>query len=330
MKRFFFPAIVAALCGIHCAIASPVARKAYVMPKLKMTELKKFKKITPKVEESYFESKGKEKPDEGKEWSYIMLPYELCGEGKNVKDGEKIDHPLYVDKLKVHVYVVLDMGMDKKKNAPKFVYLDKEIEYVDIPLPKQGTVRDESSRNSKGNLHVGRNEAVNAAVFFSPADMAKLSDELVAKKDKAEKISEVKMDENIAAVAVEFFHKDKEVTFLEQATAITNKTEYREKGIVVKKSIEKYLPKYWWRKERESMIQMRDISETPFAPFYSQAFPPTAKLYGGAAAGTAADDAPAETATDDGYVPPAATEPITEDEETTKSSKKKNKKNRNR
>ena len=325
MKHFFFPAVVAILCGIHCAVASPVARKAYVMPKLKKGEMK-LEKIVPKIEESYFK-KNNVKEDKVAEWKYLMIPYELCGKGKNVKSGEKVDYPLYVDELKVHVYIMFDMGRDQKKGAPKYVRLDKEITYVDIPLPKKGQMKEKGS-----SVQVGMNDTVNAAVFFSPADLAMLSDELVAKKDKAEKVSDVDLDKNIAAVAVEFFHKGEEVTDLENGNGIANKKEYKEKGIIVKPGADQFLTDYWWRKERESVIQMRDISETPFAPFYAQAFPPTSKLYGGsAAAAPSAADTTDTTGMDGGFVPPASTETTVEEEESTKSSsKKKNKKNRNR
>ncbi len=314
MKRFFFPALVAALCGIQCALASPVATKAYVKPLLKASDIKTLTPIQPQVAKEYFNC-DKAKKNECPKWYYLMIPYELRGKGQEPKNG-KIDYPLYVDELNVHVYILFDMGRNSKKGTTKYIRLDKEISYVDIMLPDQ----DKAEKK-------GLNKSVNAAVFFSPADMAKLSAEIVKESDKVEKVSQVeKVGERIAAVAVEFFHKGIEVTDL----GGKGSDEYKKKGIVANGASTDFTD-YWWRKEKESVIQMRDISETPFAPFYSQAFPPTAKLYGGAGPDKSGVPA-AEGDTDGGYVPATATEGTSSEEpDTGKSSSKKNrKKNRNR
>lgn len=308
MKRFFLPLAMTALCGLQQAIAAPDAESVEVELKLKASDAK-FLEIVPKdmADANYFNFETRKTPSPA--WFYMPIQYELRGECAS-KDG-KPDYPLYVPELKVHVYCLFDMGKKtggKSAGKTKFVMIDKEITYVDIPLPD----RDSSKKE-------GLNKKVYAAVFVSPADAARLGDEAVSKSDKADKISKVDFGKNLAAIAVEFRVGDVEVS-------IGEFKKKNPKGIVVKKEYANTLNDGWWKLENTSVIDLKSIAETPFAPFYAAAFPPTANLYGTPDSTSSSGSA---DSTGDTYVPSAATEDAPAEEPAdTGSKKKKSKKSR--
>ncbi len=302
MKRFLLPLVMTVLCGVQQAVAAPDAASAEAKLKLKSSDAE-FRPITPKdMDGNHYFKVDKNKKTAAPDWYCLMIPYELTGTCPS-KDG-KTDYPLYVPELKVHVYCLFDMGK-RASGAKKYVMIDKEITYVDIPLPERDAAKGE-----------GRNKNVYAAVFVSPADAARLMEESVKSKDKADKIK-VNLNDNLAAVAVEFRVGDVEVS--ESKSKSENP-----KGIVIKTD-DPHLNERWWKKENTSLIDLRAISETPFAPFYAGVFPPTANLYGSPISAV-----PAAPLMDPSgaYVPAAATEdsPAAAVEETGK--KKKGKKNR--
>ena len=303
MKRFFLPLAVAALCGLGCADAASTALSAEVVPTLKATDAKLLPlQIKRDSEISYF-GKTSDKV-EAPVWYYVNVPYELRGKGEGPDDK-----PLYVDALDVHIHLAFDMGRRKKGNN-KFVVIDKKIPYVELPLPDYDSSKKE-----------GLNKNVNAAVFFSPADLAKLSDEIIEKGGKPDKISKVDLSKRLAAVAVEFYYKDVECTDKD----VKKKDDYK-KGVLAKPEGSN-LGDFWWRNEHENVVAPRAISDTPFAPFYAQSFPPTTPLYGtGDSSGSSSSAASPGV-----YIPAAATESTAEtgaDVTADDSSKKKGKKRR--
>lgn len=307
MKRFFLPLVITALCGLHQAYAAPDAESAKVELKLKPKDLK-FEAIIPRdMDGSSYFTFSKNKKGASPAWFYMPIPYELRGEC-SARDG-KPEYPLYVPELKVHVYCLFDMGKKtsgRSAGQTKYIMIDKEITYVDIPLPAKDSAKKE-----------GLNKEVYAAVFVSPADAARLGDEATSQNDKADKISKVEFGKNLAAVAVEFRVGEVEVS-------ISEFKKNNPKGIV-KPEYANDLNDGWWKLENKSVIDLKAICETPFAPFYAAVFPPTENLYGASASGAASinSDSSADT-----YVPTAATENVPAEETASGSKKKKGKKSR--
>lgn len=232
-------------------------------------------------------------------WHVVRLPYTLRGKSR----GDK--KPLFVDELKVHAYLVFAVG----KDGEKIIMVDKEITYVDIPL------------SPKADMSENRN--VQAAVFISPADALRICADDARKADKAD------LSGKLAAVAVEFSFKGESCTAKEA-----------DSDVLVDKKMKNRLKKGWWKKEDKAGIgvQLRAISETPFAPFYAPAFPATSPMYGEAGGSSAAASpyAPVTSTTDmGGYTPASATETgaddagsTTADTEPAETPKKKGKKRR--
>lgn len=261
MKRISFLLAVAALCGLPQASAVS-ADYAQAELKLKPADTQ-VEQVVPRSE--YFGTKDTAKAV-NPAWHFVRIPYVL--EGK-CRDAGTL--PLYVDELKVHAYLVFSVG----KDGEKLIMLDKEITYVNIPL----TPKTDRSENKN----------VQAAVFISPADAARIC------ADDSSKIDKVDLKDKLAAVAVEFKFKD--------ASCIKPGAE---QDVLVNKKFKSRLKAKWWTKEDKKGIGARlsAISETPFAPFYAPAFPPTSPLYGGGEA----SGAPAPAALSADYVPSAATE----------------------
>lgn len=269
MKRFFLPIVVAALCGVNQASATS-AEYAQAELKLKPSEAQ-VEQIVPRNE--YFATKDTAKSI-NPAWHYVRIPYELHGRGRTADKA-----PLYVDELKVHAYLVFAVG----KDGDKLIMLDKEITYVNIPLtPKSGGESE--------------NKNVQAAVFISPSDAARICD------DDSSKVAKVDLAGKLAAVAVEFRFKD--------ADCAKPETEV---SVLVGKKMKNRLKKDWWKKEDKTGIgvTLRAISETPFAPFYAPAFPPTSPLYGEAAASSSLSGGAS------GYTPSSATDSADETGTTT-------------
>lgn len=293
-----------ALCGLHQAFAAPDAASVEAELKLKASDAK-FMEIVPKDmnDANYFNFEKRKAPSPA--WFYMPIPYELRGKCP-AKDG-KPDYPLYVPELKVHVYCLFDMGRKSGGKKTKFVMIDKEITYVDIPLPDKDSSKKE-----------GLNKKVYAAVFVSPADAARLGNEAVSESDKADKISKVEFGKNLAAIAVEFRVGDMEVSISDFKTK-------NPQGIIVKKEYANTLNNGWWKLENKSVIDLKSIAETPFAPFYAAVFPPTANLYGAPAAASSSGVA---DSTGDVYVPTAATENAPAEKTAETDGRKKGKKSR--
>lgn len=244
MKRFFLPMSVAALCGLSQAAATS-ADYAQAELTLKPADAQ-VEQIVPRTE--YFATKDSAKSI-NPAWHYVRIPYSLQGK---CRDAEQI--PMYVDELKVHAYLVFSVG----KDGEKLILLDKEITYVNIPL--------------SGKPGLGENKNVQAAVFISPSDAARICG------NGSTRVEKVDLAGKLAAVAVEFQFKG--------ADCVKPETEV---DVVVNKKMKNRLKKGWWKKEDKAGIgvQLKAISETPFAPFYAPAFPPTSPLYGSSASGVA-------------------------------------------
>ena len=240
MKRLFLPIAVAALCGLpEAAATSADYAQAQLMLKPNDAQVEQ---VVPRAE--YFSTK-----DTGKAinpaWHFVRIPYSLLG---RCRDKDKM--PLYVDELKVHAYLVFAVG---GKDSEKLIMLDKEITYVNIPLtPKPGE---------------SENKNVQAAVFISPSDAARICGAGTSKVDK------VDLAGKLAAVAVEFKFKG--------ADCVKPETDV---AVLVNKKMKNRLNAGWWKKEDKNGIgvQLRAISETPFAPFYAPTFPATSPMYGSA------------------------------------------------
>lgn len=232
-------------------------------------------------------------------WHVLRIPYTLRGKAR----GDK--KPLFVDELKVHAYLVFAVG----KDGDKLILVDKEITYVDIPL------------SPKADLSENKN--VQAAVFISPSDATRICADDARKADKAD------LSGKLAAVAVEFSFQGENCHKSDAPN-----------DVLVDKKMKNRLKKGWWKKEDKAGIgvRLRSIAETPFAPFYAPAFPPTNPMYGEAAAGPSGfTPYSPTTTTTGGYTPTSATETgtadtgdtsSTETEATETSGKKKNKKRR--
>ena len=280
MKRISLLLTVAALCGLNQASAVS-ADYAQAELKLKASGAQ-VEQVVPRAE--YFVTKDTNKAV-NPAWHYVRIPYAL--EGK-CRDASKL--PLYVDELKVHVYLVFAAD----KEGKKLTMLDKEITYVNIPL----TQKVDSSENKN----------VQAAVFISPSDAARIC------ADESSKVDKVDLKDRLAAVAVEFKFKD--------ASCLKPDTE---QSVLVNKKLKNRLSAQWWTKEDKKGVGARlcSIAETPFAPFYAPTFPPTSPMYGSTAAAAPVAD----------YVPASVTDSATStDSSATEAddsgSKKKNKKRR--
>lgn len=282
MKRISLLLTVAALCGLEQASA---VSADYAQAELKMKASgAQVEQVVPRAE--YFVTKDTNKAV-NPAWHYVRIPYSL--EGK-CRDADKL--PLYVDELKVHAYLVFTAD----KEGKKLIMLDKEITYVNIPL----SPKTESSENKN----------VQAAVFISPSDAARIC------ADGSSKVDKVDLKDRLAAVAVEFKFKD--------ASCIKPDTE---QSVLVNKKMKNRLSSQWWTKEDKKGVgaKLCSIAETPFAPFYAPTFPPTSPMYGSSVA-------PAPVAD---YVPASATDSTTTstdsaaaESDDSAGSKKKNKKRR--
>ncbi len=263
MKRLLLPLAVAALCGLPQASAVS-ADYAQAELKLKASDAQ-VEQVVPRSD--YFVTKDTAKAV-NPAWHFVRIPYALEGKCRNSSDL-----PLYVDELKVHAYLVFAVG----KDGDKLILLDKEITYVNIPLSPK-TDRSE-------------NRNVQAAVFISPSDAARIC------ADDSNKVDRVDLKDKLAAVAVEFKFKD----------AACGKPD-TEKDVLVNKKLKNRLKPNWWTKEDKKGIgaKLCSIAETPFAPFYAPAFPPTSPMYGTGSA-SSADVAPTGMSSSD-YVPSAATD----------------------
>lgn len=294
MKRIFLPLVMVALSGLAQA-SSTSADYVQVVPKLKANETK-VEQVTPPGQ--YFASKDTEK-NINPAWHYVRLPYELQGKCRDAKDL-----PLYVDELKVHAYLVFSVG----KKGDKLILLDKEVTYVNIPL------------SPKTSEKMSKNENVQAAVFISPSDAARIC------ADDAKKTEKVDLESKLGAVAVEFRFNGADCVKPES-----------EVDVLVNKKLKSRLKKNWWKKEDKNGIgvQLRAICNTPFAPFYAPAFPPTSPLFGDDAVGSTSTSSYSGSTggASEGYTPAAtddSTEPAASSEEeepapTTKKSKKRRK-----
>lgn len=266
MKRFFLPIAVAALCGLPEAAAIS-ADYAQAELTLKANDAQ-VEQVVPRTE--YFGTKDTAK-NINPAWHFVRIPYSLQGKSR----GDKT--PLYVDELKVHAYLVFAVG----KDGEKLILVDKEITYVNIPLSPKGDVSE--------------NKNVQAAVFISPSDAARICG------SGSSKVEKVDLGGKLAAVAVEFKFKD----------ADCGKPE-ADADVLVNKKMKNKLKKGWWKKEDKAGIgvQLRAISETPFAPFYAPAFPATSPMYG-EASGSSYSSSSSSSGSMSGYTPAAATESTT-------------------
>ncbi len=273
MKRFFLPLAVAALCGVSHATTVPSADYAQASLSLKAKDAE-FVEVSPSGGVGLFAPSSDAKKLSNPAWHVLRIPYEL--RGKSRKEGK---FPLYVDELKVHAYLLFAVGKGKK-----LILLEKEITYVDIPLPK----RNAGERCSE-------NREVSAGVFISPADAACICAEDAAKVEK------VNLKGKLAAVAVEFKFKDADC-----AAPLENG---QEPFVLIDNSLKSTLKKDWWKKEGKNTIgaELCAISETPFAPYYAPAFPATSPMYGSAPASGGYSASSASPAGMDGYVPASAT-----------------------
>ena len=262
MKRFFLPIAVAATCSLPQAVAVS-ADYAQAELTMKVNDAA-VEQVVPRAE--YFATKDTNK-NINPAWHYVRIPYSLQGK---CRDSEKT--PLYVDELKVHAYLVFSVG----KEEDKLILIDKEVTYVNIPLtPRSG---------------LGENKNVQAAVFISPSDAARICGSGSSKVDK------VDLAGKLAAVAVEFKFKGADCAKPDSPT-----------DVIVGKKMKNRLKKGWWKKEDKAGIgvKLRSIAETPFAPFYAPAFPPTSPMYGETSGSTSSYSPVGLTG---GYTPSSATE----------------------
>lgn len=261
MKRFFLPIAVAALCGLPEAAAIS-ADYAQAELTLKAGDAQ-VEQVVPRTE--YFGTKDTAK-NINPAWHFVRIPYSLQGKCR----GDKT--PLYVDELKVHAYLVFSVG----KEGEKLILVDKEITYVNIPLSPKGDVSE--------------NKNVQAAVFISPSDAARICG------NGSSKVEKVDLGGKLAAVAVEFKFKDADCAKPET-----------DADVLVNKKMKSKLKKGWWKKEDKAGIgvRLRAISETPFAPFYAPAFPATSPMYGEASGSSYSSSSSGGMS---GYTPSAAVE----------------------
>lgn len=304
MKRFFLSLAVAAMCSLNLAHAIPCATTVEAKFNMAKQEVK-FQKIEPLSGGYEFNVRDKKKVTK-LSWYYLPIRYELTGFVKPSKNNP-VPYPLYVDELKVHVYLLFYMGRDDK-GGDKYVKLDKEITYVEIPLTEY----------EQGN-NKGMNKEVYAAVFLSPMDVIKLSEMMESGNNHSKKYDDAVnvMKNQLVAVAVEFMFKGAECSNSESKKKL-------KKGLVAETGNAGRVYDGWWNRGESSEVKLRAINETPFAPFYSAAFPATASLYG---AGTpaAADFTPVG-----GYVPEGATGFESDDDADAPSTDKKKDKKRDK
>ena len=166
---------------------------------------------------------------------------------------------------------------------------------------------------------VSENKNVQAAVFISPSDAARIC----AKEAKT--LDKVDLSARLCAVAVEFRFNGTDCMKPESET-----------DVLVNKKCRNMLKKNWWKKNAKNDlgVKLRSIAETPFAASYAPAFPPVSPMFGEAytasSLGTSADGYSTTGGTDAGYSTSdaAASDADTEagaDDVSTKKSKKRRK-----
>lgn len=191
---------------------------------------------------------GKAKADdELTTWQYVVIPLKVDGKCRG-------DHyPNFLGELKVHIYAAFDGGKDADP-----VLLDKEITYVEIPLPGK------SSENKDWSCGT-----MNAGIFISPANASKI----LGSANKG-----TKLKDKLIAVAVD-------ASF--DGTSCMHPT--KEPFVIIDTKYKQKLTGSWWKKSSKNKggAELSSIAESPFAPFYAPVFPATKPLFGSAkAAGT--------------------------------------------
>lgn len=211
-------------------------------------------------------------------WQFVRFPIKVEGRVRGNKRTATL-----VPELKVHMYLVFDKG-DKK---PELILMDKEVTYVDIPL----NLAKQSDRFPSVETA--------AAVFISPTDAKRICGDNADGND---------LSARLVAMAVDASFNTSNCMKADERNkpyAIVN----TKKGATLKGA--------WWKKEavNGTGAELRAINETPFAPFYSGAFPATSPLYatGDAASssmgygGMGVPTSSSASSDTEGYTPDAAT-----------------------
>lgn len=299
IKKIFTSLVAAALCCLpvvsgQCADSIKVSLRKGLSP----SEMEATAVRPAGASGDFYQTKDARsiKEDYAYTWYMVRIPLQVAARATDKT-------PMFVDEMKVTVYVVMMGG----KNADRPFLLKRELTYVDIPLnPRAG---------ADGTV-------VNVGVFLSPLDAARICGPDVTHPDLSKRLGAV-------AVLAKFHDSS------------CNNTSASPDLIVARELKTKLGEGSWWKNEKASSAgaTLKSIAETPFAPYYSPLFPPTSPMYGSAAgAVTSAPDTtvPATPASAGDTTPTPAADDTTatdtpaegEDDTATGGKKKKGKKNK--
>ncbi len=244
-------------------------------------------------------------------WQYVSIPVQVEGVAKGEDSA-----PHFIPEMQVHVYALFSVN-DREK---EYVLLDKELNYVEIPLDSKHADKNKGS----GTVNVG--------VFISPGNAYKL-----APKDGD-------LRKKLVAVAVEATFKG--------APCIRKDSGNRAivQYMVFDNGLAQSLKSNWWRSKSSFKNScgavLHSIAETPYAAQYNQLdMPALSPMYAGGPAGSSASSSsssytggPTSADTADTDISGTISSPDSdstdssatteEDDSSTKGSKKNNKKNK--
>lgn len=192
-------------------------------------------------------------------WHVVNVPVKVEGYSKK-KDANGAPLPVhYIPSLTLKIHLLFAHQNEKAK-APSGLLVSKELNYVDIAVPKDA--------DKKG---VKENE-IYAGVFISPSDAWKINE-----KAKGE------LSGALVAYAVE--------ASFNGANCINPDKSKHPQAYVMDKQLERAwnLDGKWWGRSSDTHgVSLRSVKETPFAYSYAAFYPESAPL---TAAGTASTTA---------------------------------------
>ncbi len=241
MKRFILP-LAAVFCSSFTASALDATDvRVWMTKNAEITVSSKGNGIS-----------GDKSPTFARTWQYVSIPLRVEA---RIKGGDVPPH--FVHAMKVHVYVLFAL-----EDKDKYVLLDKELNYTDIPLA--------SKQSDKGS----GTSTINVGVFISPSSAFKL----LPGKDGD-------LSKSVAAVAIEATFNDATCT---RSSGDANITQ----SIIKNKQLGSKLSDKWWRSKssfkNDCGAVLCSIAETPYAAQYeSLGMAPLAPMYGGGSAAPA-------------------------------------------
>ncbi|MBQ4613724.1 MAG: hypothetical protein IJB31_02210 [Akkermansia sp.] len=247
MKNFFLSLVVAALFGMPFATARD-ATSVQVSVKHQPGKPVAAQKVALHSAQN-MNVEGIMESHKTGGWHVVNIPLTVEGYCKK-KDSNGSPLPVhYIPSLTVKVYLLFKC-QDEKAKDPAALLLSKELNYVNIPVVKEG---------KKSGV---RENEIYAGVFISPADAWKINE-----KAKAE------LSGALVAYAVE-------ATFNGANCMNSDKAKFPQAYVVDKKLEREWNldGKWWGRTSNDRGASLRSVMETPFAYSFAAFYPESAPL----------------------------------------------------